>query len=209
LSETENMNPIEDGEEPADKPRGLPLGEVLDFMRLLWAVDHGLQSTSKRMEATLGLTGPQRLVLRLVGRFPGIAAGKLAQILHVHPSTLTGVLKRLEKRGLIERRSDPLDGRRALFALTDAGLAMDVPATGTVEAAVQRVLSRMSRARIIGTQDVLTALAEELGGTASALSEAGTSSRSELVPIGPHEALPEEEPEGGSGPGNTGHTAVR
>ena len=54
---------------------GPHLGEVLEFMRLLWALHHGMQSTSKRMEATLGLTGPQRLVLRLVGRFPGIAAG--------------------------------------------------------------------------------------------------------------------------------------
>ena len=140
------------------------LGDVLEFMRLLWAVDHGLQSTSKRMESTLGLTGPQRLVIRLVGRFPGITAGTLAQILHVHPSTLTGVLKRLEKRGLLERKSDPLDGRKALFALTDSGRALDVPSEGTVESAVQRVLARMPRDRIIFTQEVLTALAEELGG---------------------------------------------
>jgi DNA-binding MarR family transcriptional regulator len=172
---TELMRDTTDGNESEqpqqgegqDKPKGPPLGEVLEFMRLLWAVDHGLQSTSKRMESTLGMTGPQRLVLRLVGRFPGITAGTLAQILHVHPSTLTGVLKRLEKRGLLERRSDPLDGRKALFALTEAGKALDVPATGTVEAAVQRALSRMSRARILSTQDVLMALAEELGGNAA------------------------------------------
>ncbi len=147
-----------------ERPKGPPLGEVLEFMRLLWAVDHGLQSTSKRMESTLGLTGPQRLVVRLVGRFPGITAGTLAQILHVHPSTLTGVLKRLEKRGLLERKSDPLDGRKALFALTDTGRSLDIPSEGTVESAVQRVLSRMSRTRILCTQDVLTALAQELGG---------------------------------------------
>lgn len=149
---------------PEARPKGPPLGEVLEFMRLLWAVDHGLQSTSKRMEATLGMTGPQRLVLRLVGRFPGITAGTLANILHVHPSTLTGVLKRLEKRGLLDRRADPLDGRKALFALTDAGRDLDIPSTGTVEAAVQRVLARMTRTRIVHTQDVLMALAQELGG---------------------------------------------
>ncbi|WP_245919677.1 MarR family winged helix-turn-helix transcriptional regulator [Melittangium boletus] len=146
-----------------DKDKKAPLGEVLEFMRLLWAVDHGLQSTSKRMESTLGLTGPQRLVLRLVGRFPGITAGRLAQIMHVHPSTLTGVLKRMEKRGLLERKSDPLDGRKALFALTDQGRAMDVPATGTVESAVERVLSRLTRVRLQSAQEALTALAEELG----------------------------------------------
>jgi MarR family transcriptional regulator, organic hydroperoxide resistance regulator len=159
------MKPIDETSEPlsAEKNKGPQLGEVLEFMRLLWAVDHGLQSTSKRMESTLGLTGPQRLVLRLVGRFPGITAGRLAQILHVHPSTLTGVLKRMEKRGLLERKSDPLDGRKALFALTESGRAMDVPATGTVEAAVQRAMARLPRARLIAAQEVLATLAEELG----------------------------------------------
>lgn len=161
------MKPIDAvGEQsPSDKEKGPPLGEVLEFMRLLWAVDHGLQSMSKRMESTLGLTGPQRLVLRLVGRFPGITAGRLADIMHVHPSTLTGVLKRMEKRGLIERKSDPLDGRKALFALTEAGRTLDVPATGTVEAAVQRVLTRLSSTHLQSAQTVLMALAEELGTT--------------------------------------------
>ncbi|WP_083681895.1 MarR family winged helix-turn-helix transcriptional regulator [Archangium sp. Cb G35] len=159
------MKPTEEATDPthADKSKGPPLGEVLEFMRLLWAVDHGLQSTSKRMESTLGLTGPQRLVLRLVGRFPGITAGRLAQIMHVHPSTLTGVLKRMEKRGLIERKSDPLDGRKALFALTDAGRGMDVPSEGTVESAVERAISRMPRPRLQNAQEVLMALAQELG----------------------------------------------
>jgi MarR family transcriptional regulator, organic hydroperoxide resistance regulator len=158
------MKPIDEAGEPSsEEKKGPALGEVLEFMRLLWAVDHGLQSTSKRMESTLGLTGPQRLVVRLVGRFPGITAGRLAQIMHVHPSTLTGVLKRLEKRGLLERKSDPLDGRKALFALTEPGRALDIPSEGTVEAAVARAISRMSKARLVGAQDVLTALAEELG----------------------------------------------
>lgn len=155
--------------QPEETPRGPQLGDVLDFMRLLWALDHGLQSTSKRMESTLGLTGPQRLVVRLVGRFPGIAAGTLAQILHVHPSTLTGVLKRLDNRGLIERKADPTDGRKALFALTEAGRALDVPSPGTVEAAAQRTLSRVSRARVLAMQDVLTVLTEELGTAATPL----------------------------------------
>jgi MarR family transcriptional regulator, organic hydroperoxide resistance regulator len=139
------------------------LGEVLEFMRLLWAVDHRLKSTSKHMEVTLGLTGPQRLVLRLVGRFPGITAGRLAQILHVHPSTLTGVLRRLEKRGYLDRKADPLDARKALFSLTNTGRELDAPAASTVEAAVQRALSRVPKARMAGAQEVLTVLAEELG----------------------------------------------
>lgn len=52
---------------------------VLDVMRLLWSVEHRLQSRSKLMEAELGLTGPQRLVLRIGSRSPGRSAGELAR----------------------------------------------------------------------------------------------------------------------------------
>jgi DNA-binding MarR family transcriptional regulator len=149
-----------------------PLGEVLEFMRLLWSIDHGLQTTSKRMEVTLGITGLQRMVLRLVGRFPSISAGRLARLLHLHPSTLTGVLKRLEDKGLVSRTVDPLDARRALFTLTPRGRALDVPATGTVEAAVQRVLNRNSSGRIASVREVLRALSQELGNGARAPSAA-------------------------------------
>src|SRR5437899_7072059 len=116
--------------EEVEDDKGPPLGAVLDFMRLLWAVDHSLQSASKRMESTFGVTGPQRLVVRIVGRFPGIAAGRVAEILHVHPSTLTGILKRLEARGVLQRRADPRDGRRALFSLTPRGRKLDTVRTG-------------------------------------------------------------------------------
>jgi len=65
----------------ASKPEGADqLGPVLEFMKLLWAVDHGLQSISKHMESRFGITGPQRLVVRIVGRFPGISAGALADV---------------------------------------------------------------------------------------------------------------------------------
>ena len=45
------------------------------FHALLWAVDHGLTSISKRMERALGITGPQRLVVRIVGRRPASRPG--------------------------------------------------------------------------------------------------------------------------------------
>lgn len=138
------------------------LGRVLDFMRLLWSVDHRLQSTSKRMESRLGITGPQRLVIRIVGRFPNISAGELANILHIHPSTLTGILRRLETRGVLVRSPDPDDGRRALFHLTPTGVELDKSQSGTVEAAVTRALELVSSEEIAATRAVLGALAAEL-----------------------------------------------
>ena len=134
------------------------LPEPLEFMRLLWAVDHALQSTSKRMEQDVGMTGPQRLVIRLVGRFPRISAGELAELLEIHPSTLTGILRRLETRGAIERAPDPADGRRALFQLTRAGSDLDCVTDGTVEAAMTRALERLTAHDLASARTVLDAL---------------------------------------------------
>jgi len=140
---------------------GADLGPVLEFMKQLWAVDHGLQTISKRLESQHGITGPQRLVVRIVGRTPGISAGALAQILRMHPSTLTGILRRLETRGVLSRRSDPNDARRALFALTARGRKVDMLKTGTVEAAVRRVLSKLPSEASVA-QKLLATLAMEL-----------------------------------------------
>jgi DNA-binding MarR family transcriptional regulator len=140
---------------------GADLGPVLEFMKQLWAVDHGLQTISKRLESQHGITGPQRLVVRIVGRTPGISAGALAQILRMHPSTLTGILRRLETRGVLVRKSDPNDARRALFALTAKGRKVDMLKTGTVEAAVRRVLAKLPSEASVA-QKLLGILATEL-----------------------------------------------
>jgi len=142
--------------------RPVKLGKPLEFMRSLWALDHALQSRSKAMAAALGVTGPQRMVVRLVGRFPGIAAGSLAELLMIHPSTLTGIVQRLESRGFLERHPDPADGRRALLRLTEKARALDREAEGTIELSVKRVLSRLPEAAVEQARALVDALAVEL-----------------------------------------------
>jgi DNA-binding MarR family transcriptional regulator len=139
-----------------------PLGPVLDFLRMLWAVDHGMNRISKRMEAEFGVTGPQRLAIRIIGRFPWITAGSLAGVLHVHPSTLTGILRRLELRGLLERRMDSNDARRALLGLTLQGKRCDARKLGTMEAIIEQVLSQCTREQIEATSVVLARIASAL-----------------------------------------------
>jgi DNA-binding MarR family transcriptional regulator len=131
-------------------------------LRLLWAVDHVLQKTSKRMEGTLGVTAPQRLVLRLLGRFPGVTAGRLAELMLVHASTVSVILKRLLQRGLVERRADTRDRRRAFLGLTEAGRALNADLPGTVEAAVKTVLAKLPADHVAHTQAMLVAVAAAL-----------------------------------------------
>jgi DNA-binding MarR family transcriptional regulator len=138
------------------------LGPVLDFLRALWALDHALQSASKRMEGRLGVTGPQRFVIRMIGRFPGISAGEVSDLLHVHPSTLTCVLKRLERRGLVVRRADPADARRALLELSAKGRRVDAIRLGTVEGAARKALASLPPAAMRQARAVAEAITAEL-----------------------------------------------
>jgi DNA-binding MarR family transcriptional regulator len=49
--------------------------------------------------------------------------GELARLWQVTPAVLTGVIDRLERRGLVRREIDPADRRRLLLALTGEGMA--------------------------------------------------------------------------------------
>lgn len=161
-----------------DEEQEVNLGEGLEFMRLLWGVNHALEASSKRMDAAIGVTGPQRLVIRIVGRFPGISAGRVARLMHVHPSTLTGILGRLVTRALVRRDPDPNDARRALFSLTPKGRELDALRAGTVEAKVRSTLTRFPDARIAATQALLAAITEALAEPAPRAREAAPSRRS-------------------------------
>ena len=145
-----------------ESPEEAPLGKALDFMKLLWRLDHALQTASRRMAAALGVTGPQRLALRVVGKFPGISPGEVASVLRLHPSTVTVIVKGLERAALVERTEDPVDRRRTRLRLTGAGRKVAVSASGTVEEGTRRTLARVDPADVEAAARVLSALAAEL-----------------------------------------------
>src|SRR4029453_6159644 len=128
---------------------------VLEFLRLMWAVDHELHRVSKRMIGRLGLTAPQRLAVRFVGREPGLAPGRLAELLHLDPGTVTGIVKRLETSGLVTRVRSGGDTRRMHLTLTSKGRTLNRRRKGTVEAAVRRTLDGMPAADLGSASRVL------------------------------------------------------
>jgi DNA-binding MarR family transcriptional regulator len=83
-------------------------------------------------------------------------------VLHIHPSTLTGILKRLEARGLVIRRTDGRDARRSLLALSDKGKQLDVESEGTIEATVQSAIAELPAAQGEVVRGALQNLAQAL-----------------------------------------------
>ncbi len=138
------------------------LPDTLQFMQMLWAIAHRLDRRSKQMRADIGITGPQRLVLRVMGLSPGISAGELAAVLHVHPSTLTGVLQRLAAQGLVLRLAHPRDRRRAVLRLSVRGARINATSDSTVESAIAQALQDVSAGDRAATARVLARVACQL-----------------------------------------------
>jgi DNA-binding MarR family transcriptional regulator len=70
------------------------------------------------------LTLPESSALAHLDRGGPTTSAALAKVEQISPQSMGTTLGGLERRGLIERRPDPEDGRRIVMSLTDAGLQM-------------------------------------------------------------------------------------
>jgi DNA-binding MarR family transcriptional regulator len=136
--------------------------QILEFIRTMWSVDHELQRVSKRMVGRIGLTAPQRLAVRFIGRHPGVTLGRLADLLHLHAGTVTGIVRRLEALGFVAQTRSADDTRRRHVTLTAAGRQINRRQKGTVEAAVRRTASATTSAEFATAASVLDRLARNL-----------------------------------------------
>jgi len=97
-----------------------------------------------RAWAELGLTTAQLRVLFLVREAPGVTAGELAQRLAVTPPTISGIVDRLVKLGVIRREDDESDRRLVRNFLTDGGEAACKRMEQGVEIYMRRMLVEMN-----------------------------------------------------------------
>jgi DNA-binding MarR family transcriptional regulator len=146
-------------EAPVENPG---VGEVLDFMRLVWAVDSGLQAVSGEMASMFEVSGVERLVLRVLSKYPAVCASELSEILGMSRASLVAPIKSLEDSGYVERIADPEDRRRALLKVTRTGARVSEAVASTVEAAVRKVLSNATSRTVDSAKTLLSALAAEL-----------------------------------------------
>ncbi|GGK78236.1 MarR family winged helix-turn-helix transcriptional regulator [Streptomyces flaveus] len=98
------------------RPDALTL-EVVDLIGTVVARYH---EECDDAAAEHALTGAQARLLSLLSLEP-LPMRRLAQKLKCEPSNVTGIVDRLESRGLVERRPDPGDRRVKLAAVTDEG----------------------------------------------------------------------------------------
>lgn len=77
----------------------------------LGAIRRALRKPLETEMARGELTVPQTAVMRVVVRQGGVSLKDLSGEVSLAHSTVSGIVDRLEKRGMVERRADPEDGR--------------------------------------------------------------------------------------------------
>jgi DNA-binding MarR family transcriptional regulator len=91
----------------------------------VWALLLQVFSAERRrlpaVAAELGLPEAQCQVLQLLDPQAPVAMCRIAEALDCDPSNITGIVDRLQARGLVERRSDPRDRRVKKLVLTAEG----------------------------------------------------------------------------------------
>ena len=93
---------------------------TLEVVELIGAVVARYHEEYEEAAAKHALTGAQARVLALLSQGP-TPMRRIAHRLKCEPSNVTGIVDRLESRGLVERRPDPADRRVKLAAATEAG----------------------------------------------------------------------------------------
>jgi len=90
---------------------------LVAIRRIIRAIDQ----QSRKLLQSHGLTGPQALLIKEVGRGAPLTPGELANRVSLSQATITDIVKRLEGRGLLLRERSEQDKRSITIRLTQAG----------------------------------------------------------------------------------------
>jgi DNA-binding MarR family transcriptional regulator len=133
------------------------------FIHGIARIRKALRCEFEARAAGLGITATQFQVLRRLWQGDGILVSTLTRDICSDGGTITGLLDRLEAKGLIRRERGTQDRRRVRVFLTAAGCELEAPLMRIVSAINELALAGFSpdeRARLVGE---LERIGENLG----------------------------------------------
>jgi DNA-binding MarR family transcriptional regulator len=106
---------------------------------------HALRIGTSASERVIGLSSAQLFVLRQLAAESEQSLGELARRTRTTPSSVSEVVSRLVRRGLVAREASARDRRRAVLTLTAAGVALVKAAPETVQDRLVAGFGRLDR----------------------------------------------------------------
>ncbi|QEU11222.1 MarR family winged helix-turn-helix transcriptional regulator [Dermabacter vaginalis] len=95
-----------------------PLVEIIDEMLL---ISRRIQALTVDIPGMRGLSTVEAMILRHIGRTPGITPGKVAEDIILRPSNASAAIRDLEVNGLVGRVPDMVDRRSNHLFITEKG----------------------------------------------------------------------------------------
>jgi len=92
-----------------------------NLLTSLRRVIRAIEMHSKRLSKTASVTGPQLRLMQLMDHHPHTTISELSKQMSLSQATVTTIMDRLEKRGLIARIRSQQDRRKVYPQLTEAG----------------------------------------------------------------------------------------
>jgi len=134
--------------------------QVSETMQSLRRIFKALQDYSQEVSSSFGITGPQLWALKTLSRHDGLALGDLSRQMYLHPSTITGVIDRLERKGYVARDRDRNDRRVVKVKLTPAGEELVAKAPNPVQGKMIYGLRKMKKSELTVIYESVRKLAE-------------------------------------------------
>lgn len=107
---------------PLHKSSPAPNRTVSDSVMIaLRKIIQAIDMNSKKLVKRVGLTGPQLVILQEISSLGEVTAGEVAHAVSLSQATVTGILERMEKRGLLTRQRSNQDKRRIMVRITESG----------------------------------------------------------------------------------------
>ncbi|WP_243656718.1 MarR family winged helix-turn-helix transcriptional regulator [Paucimonas lemoignei] len=122
-SETEGL----DVDKLADMNDVTKLVAVNDSIRILQSVRRIAQCVehhSKRLSTTHKITSPQLVALMAIAQLGPSTLKSIGRAIYLSPSTVVGIVDRLEEKKLVRRERDTRDRRNVYVTVTAEGLAL-------------------------------------------------------------------------------------
>jgi DNA-binding MarR family transcriptional regulator len=94
---------------------------ISEIMQSLRRIIKSLQDYSQTVSSHFGITGPQLWALKTLYQRGSLSLGELSKGMYLHPSTISGVVDRLEKKGFVLRDRTEKDRRVVKVCLTPKG----------------------------------------------------------------------------------------
>jgi len=126
----------------------MPDEPLLPMLHELASCQHAIERYSARHVRALGLTPAQFDVVAILGSRDDTTLRELSELTLITKGTLTGVVDRLERRGIVRRRADPADGRRTFVELTPSGRRLFARVFPEHLAYVRRAFARLAPSRL-------------------------------------------------------------